>query len=477
MDNLKENENPPTYNTPKGLRTSNREKMISPKVCLLRTSKFEYGTEFDTPEHEPLYSDNPDYIETVNHTMNTTSNTTSNKVSNKVSNKISNKVSNKVTNTTVFKKSKTFLTKQNLRRNQTCPETTQVNKSPSNKNNNNISGRTTQISRRISHNDFGQKLPPKFATLVKVMMEEKTVEMTENNIDFNRARNRLGKKLGHLVQRRKTHDVALISALIGMVLAIIDAEPCIVKTESQSVCLRLGVSISTFCCITAICHYYFHEWKIFKLDNSVASWQSFGFSSYFPMLIVELAVVAVHPVPLELLSLFVKCEKLVDSDEKMTNNSYTEDSPFNYTFKNTSISPVFVECDPENFKLEYNVYTTLVILMLGRIFIILRGIILHQRFFNSPRVQLLGALNQINCGTLCRENICYICRHIMASSSGKVILCLITSCFNTFAWVVFIAEHYHSVHAAQANAENNDENFKPLKISTIKTHFESNYSR
>ena len=168
----------------------------------------------------------------------------------------------------------------------------------SNKNNNN----RNSIRKSV---DFGAKLPPKFATLVKVMMEQKTVEMQETNVDFKRAQNRLGKKLAHLEQRRRTHDVALISAIIGMILAIIDAEPVVNKTESQSVFLRFGVTISTICCLCAICMYYFHEWKIFKLDNSVASWHSFLFSWYMLWLMVELVDVSVHPVPIELLNIFV----------------------------------------------------------------------------------------------------------------------------------------------------------------------------
>ena len=257
--------------------------------------------------------------------------------------------------------------------------------------------------------------------------------------------------------------MALISSIIGMILAIVDAEPVIIKTESQSIFLRLGVSISTICCLAAICHYYFHEWKIFKLDNSVSSWQSFCLSWYFWYLIIELLIVSIHPIPLELLGLFIKCP----SDDILP-DSFNSTLPLNYTAKNSSPTnqTVYIECDPQNFKLNYDTYTSLVIMMLGRMFLIVRAICLHQQFFNSPRVQLLGALNQINCGTLCRENICYICRHVMASSSGKVILCLITSTFNTAAWVVFIAEYYYSVHAAQVGN---------LKVSTISTHFESYY--
>ena len=41
------------------------------------------------------------------------------------------------------------------------------------------------------------------------------------------------------------------------------------KTDIKSIILRCGVSATTFLSLAMITRYYYYEWKIFKIDNSL----------------------------------------------------------------------------------------------------------------------------------------------------------------------------------------------------------------
>ena len=98
-------------------------------------------------------------------------------------------------------------------------------------------------------------------------------------------------------------------------------------------------------------------------------------------------------------------------------------------------------------------YLTLVIVMITRLYLPLRSFVLHSDYFNSSRVQMLGALNHMNTGTLCSENITYIVRHAMAIRSGSIIGLSILIIWQTFAWILYTSEFYYTLqHGFRKNS-------------------------
>ena len=176
-----------------------------------------------------------------------------------------------------------------------------------------------------------------------------------------------------------------------------DAEWFYCKSEPLSIYFRTAVSVTTLIAFYYMVKYTIDENSIFKNDNSLQSWNTVLLNSNSLYTLVAFLLLLCHPVPVE------------------------------WFGWNT---------DPQN-------YIILLIPMFYRLLLPVRSLILHSQFFNSTKVQMLGALNHMNTGTLCSENMAFIIRHIMATSSGTVIAVFILVIVFFDAWIVYTSETYY----------------------------------
>lgn len=317
---------------------------------------------------------------------------------------------------------------------------------------------------------------------------------------------RLGKKLYLLEHRTKTHDLAMCWSVAGIILMILDAEFNQDKNCIESIVLRSGCTITSFISMVFIIRYNFDERKIFKIDNSLQSWHTVLLSKSTIYFLAETFFLFLHPIPFEILNLFWPCvattassSSLTDSSSSFTSSSsqissslLTPDSGESlYHLTNQSAS------DPgggveegggtgsstipsisnqsacvQPYTMMPITYLTLVIVMITRLYLPLRSFVLHSDYFNSSRVQMLGALNHMNTGTLCSENITYIVRHAMAIRSGSIIGLSILFIWQTFAWILYTSEFYYTLQYCGEPFKACDALPQDLKVQS---HFDAIY--
>ena len=239
-------------------------------------------------------------------------------------------------------------------------------------------------------------------------------------------------------------------------LTILDAEFNQDKNCIESIVLRSGCSITTLISMIFIVRYNFDERKIFKIDNSLQSWHTVLLSKSTIYFLLELLLLFLHPVPIEILNLFWNCTPTTTSTPSPSISSSSDD--FLYSSVNNNLTNNLTSNDPGGGGLNslqskcippYSMmpitYLTLVIVMITRLWLPLRSFVLHSDYFNSSRVQMLGALNHMNTGTLCSENITYIIRHAMAIRSGTIIGFSIFFIWQIFAWILYTSEFYYTL--------------------------------
>lgn len=212
---------------------------------------------------------------------------------------------------------------------------------------------------------------------------------------------RLGKKLYLINHRTKSHDMSMWWALAGVVLMMIDAECYMDKTYYWSQIIRSVITITTLISLGFLLQFQFDERRIFKEDNSLQSWHTVLLSRTTIYFLLEIVLLCLHPAPFEALPGKLKME------------------------------------------IPHYPYEFLAVIMFIRLYLPVRSLILHSQYFNSSRVQMLGALNNMNTGTLCNENVSFIVRHQMATHAGTIIGSSLIVVWQIFAWILYTSEKYY----------------------------------
>lgn len=250
---------------------------------------------------------------------------------------------------------------------------------------------------------------------------------------------RLGKKLYLINHRTKSHDMAMWWSLTGVALMVMDAEIFLDKKSLFSILIRCVISTTTFISVGFLLQFQFDERRIFKEDNSLQSWHTVLLSKTTLYYTLEILMFCMHPAPFEIFGL------------------YQPHYPYEF----------------------------LAVVMFFRLFLPVRSLILHSQYFNSTRVQMLGALNNMNTGTLCNENVSFIIRHQMATHAGTIIGSSLVVIWQIFAWILYTSEKYYQNVENVAWEEQRDKAKsaqpplpipdKPEAVIKVHTHRESLY--
>ena len=218
------------------------------------------------------------------------------------------------------------------------------------------------------------------------------------------------------IVRRRTLvcDLALVFAIIGIVVMIVETELCvnaiIAKHGTASTTLKLLVTLSTCVLLVLVVWYHLLDVRLFMCDNSLDDWLLAWSWARLGALVVELVVCAVHPPPSNLIVGSRTRGFVVDGDPAMADWERAD------------------------------VYLS--IPMFARGFLVGRVVLLHSRLYTDASSQSLGALNRISFNTT------FIFRSTMNVRPAFVLCAMMTSALFVATWLL---------HACDGIADDDDD--------------------
>ncbi|CAK9293248.1 unnamed protein product [Gordionus sp. m RMFG-2023] len=264
----------------------------------------------------------------------------------------------------------------------------------------------------------------------------------DNNLKQENAGYRLFRRKALFEKRKKLSDWCLILAVIGLVLMIFENE-LFYRTQSPKAItiivaftFKVLITISTIMLLILLIYYYKTELRIFKVENFVEDWRVAITSKGVLMLIIELAICCIHPVPK---LAFLKY--LMDRN-KMAHyyfNDDNEDLQTNSTVHLTILAPIIQNDLP----IAHNQTDVILsVLMFSRLYLVGRALLLHSKMFSDTSSRSIGALNKI------KFNTQFIFKTLMTMYPVTVLLSLMISWFLLASWILRTCERQHDPNNA-----------------------------
>ncbi len=203
---------------------------------------------------------------------------------------------------------------------------------------------------------------------------EKSKNKTEVQLLFGgskgnlEVRERISKRKALFVRRKLVGDVSLILAMIGLFLAVVNAELIIqglISFQSEIyIIIKLIIAISTLILQILIAYYYIIDISITEIDNNIVDWRlALSFRNII-LFVVEILVLSIYPWIFE-----ISLTQLV----------------VNIPNSKTILAPEEIQLD-----------IILTILMFSRLYLLFRFLTLHHKIRDSPEAQILGPLNRVS---------------------------------------------------------------------------------
>ncbi|KAJ7993188.1 hypothetical protein DPEC_G00269850 [Dallia pectoralis] len=225
---------------------------------------------------------------------------------------------------------------------------------------------------------------------------------------------RLSQRRALFGKRKQLSDYALIFGMLGIVVMVTETElswGVYTKESSCSFALKCLISLSTAVLLGLIVMYHAREIQLFMVDNGADDWRiAMTYRRVF-MVVLELLVCAVHPIPGEYVF------------------TWTTRLAFSY-------APSVTDADVD---------IILSVPMFLRLYLIGRVMLLHSKLFTDASSRSIGALNKINFNTR------FVMKTLMTICPGTVLLVFSVSCWVIAAWTVRVCERYHDTQEVTSN--------------------------
>ncbi|XP_022106542.1 small conductance calcium-activated potassium channel protein 2-like isoform X2 [Acanthaster planci] len=217
---------------------------------------------------------------------------------------------------------------------------------------------------------------------------------------------RLGLRRSLFERRKQLSDYALVIAMFGIVVMIVETELSWFFYSKESVysyILKAFISFSTIVLLVLIVLYHAREIQLFLVDNCADEWRIAMTWSRISLITCELFVCVIHPVPGRYFFEWV--------------------AEFAYTHEpRTAIADVDI---------------LLSIPMFLRLYLICRVMLLHSKLFTDASSRSIGALNRINFNTR------FVLKTLMTIFPGTVLLVFTVTLWIIASWILHVCERYH----------------------------------
>lgn len=218
---------------------------------------------------------------------------------------------------------------------------------------------------------------------------------------------RLGKRKLLFEKRRKISDYALIFAMVGVILMIVETEFSMSKVyDKSSIYSIIAKALITFTTLILVClifMYHVLNVKLFIIDNCIEDWRIAITCERVITVLVEVFICLIHPIPGNFSFIWVT-------------------KPANSMEEHTAVVPFDL---------------VLSLPMFFRLYLIGRSMLLHSKLFTDASSRSIGALNRINFNTR------FVAKTLMTICPGTVIIVLILSLFIIASWTLRACESFH----------------------------------
>ena len=249
-----------------------------------------------------------------------------------------------------------------------------------------------------------------------------SIESTDSNAGEKKRKARKFDNVGYRLAKRKelfqkrkvVCDFALVFALVGILLMVIETELSIEKVyykyEVGSILVKTCISISTVIMLGFIVWYHWLDVKIYMIDNSLEDWRLAISTTRVIKILLELLVYAIHPIP----------------------GNYE----YSYRLSSMEVAPSGTPQTPAPV-ISVPVDVILSLPMFLRFILVCRVMLLHSKLFTDASSQSLGALNRIH------FNFRFIFKSMMTLYPEYVLTVLMITGFVVASWALRACEMYH----------------------------------
>ncbi|XP_020495886.2 small conductance calcium-activated potassium channel protein 1-like [Labrus bergylta] len=226
---------------------------------------------------------------------------------------------------------------------------------------------------------------------------------------------RLLRRRSLFLRRQRLNDCALAVGMFGMVLMVMETElswSVYSKSSVYSLAFKSVISLSTFILVGLIIAYHCCEVELYVHDIGAEDWRIALTRERFALIILELAVVAIHPYPVGLLAYF--------------------EQTLHHIPPRLSLSETELEI-------------VLALPMFLRLYLLGRAMMLHSRLFTDTASRSIGALNKIHFNTR------FVGKTLMTTYPGTVLMIFSVSLWIVAAWGLHVCERHHNYRDLSSN--------------------------
>lgn len=210
-------------------------------------------------------------------------------------------------------------------------------------------------------------------------------------------------------RRTRVSDIAFILAIVGIIITIIDTECQFANAYSAtrpiSVYLRIIVSITTIGLLGTIIMYHVIGIKLRLISQGLNNWRLVTTWKDFAKLATELIVCSIHPLPF---TTSLQLPMYVSSVDEL-HAFYVSGIPINSVFT---------------------------FLMFGRIYLLMRFLVVHSALFCDTTVQSLGAMSNVNI------NAQFVFKALMTALPGTCLISIMGIVLFVNSYSLRMCEYY-----------------------------------
>ncbi|XP_035039510.2 small conductance calcium-activated potassium channel protein 1 isoform X1 [Hippoglossus stenolepis] len=222
---------------------------------------------------------------------------------------------------------------------------------------------------------------------------------------------RLVRRRALFLRRQQLSDCAVAVGIFGVVLMVTETElswSVYSKSSIYSLALKSIISLSTLILLGFIVAFHCCEVQLYVHDIGSEDWRIAMTTDRLALIGLELAVVAIHPYPVGLLSYFQQ------------------------TTSRMSLSETELEI-------------VLALPMFFRLYLLGRAMMLHSRLFTDTASRSIGALNKIHFNTR------FVGKTLMTTYPGTVLMIFSVSLWLVAAWGLHVCERHHNYRDLSSN--------------------------
>ncbi|CAJ1083308.1 small conductance calcium-activated potassium channel protein 1-like [Xyrichtys novacula] len=226
---------------------------------------------------------------------------------------------------------------------------------------------------------------------------------------------RLLRRRSLFLKRQRLNDCALAVGIFGMLMMVMETElswSVYSKSSVYSLAFKSVISLSTLILLGLIIAYHYCEVQLYVHDIGAEDWRIAMTTERLALIILELAVVAIHPYPVGLMAYF--------------------EQTLRHITPRLSLSETELEI-------------VLALPMFLRLYLLGRAMMLHSRLFTDTASRSIGALNKIHFNTR------FVGKTLMTTYPGTVLMIFSVSLWIVAAWGLHVCERHHNYRDLSSN--------------------------